>query len=464
GRLRDLAQAWLIRHQDKSIAGRPEEMVRHSDRPMARLHALCTLDGRAELPIATLRRALADQHATVRRHAIRVSESWLRQNHTQVLSWLEERVADDPHVRLQLAYSLGASTSPEAVELLARLAAAADDEYQTAAVLSSLGEHNLADFYHAIHGDLTTLGRFRASLLEMAIRMENAQVLHPLVSGLLESAESQQAAPSTLRSLTQAVKLVRRRKIRLTDELETSIAALAERLQQTARDDQASTGQRVAAIEFLTAVKHDVGQQVDLVSANEPVAVQLAAAESLIDDHIGELLTRLPTLSPKVRAGIVDLLLARRSSTLALVETLQKNKVPLQLIESGHRLAMQGHADDKIRQAASQWWMEGGNAADKKRLLQSYREVSPREGSAELGRKIFVKHCAACHRVQGLGHEVGPDLAGLRNRAPHALLTAILDPNAAVESKYQNYSLLTVDGMVASGIIVNESSTAIKLR
>ena len=48
-------------------------MATHSEQPLARLHALCTLDGLEALTVETLKLALTDKHAGVRRHAVRLT-------------------------------------------------------------------------------------------------------------------------------------------------------------------------------------------------------------------------------------------------------------------------------------------------------------------------------------------------------------------------------------------------------
>ncbi len=103
-------------------------------------------------------------------------------------------------------------------------------------------------------------------------------------------------------------------------------------------------------------------------------------------------------------------------------------------------------------------------STDKQALLHEYRLATPTDGDVTRGQAVFTKQCSACHRVKGVGHEVGPDLAALKNRSPQALLTAILDPNAAVEDKYRSYNVLTADGIVTTGMIAEESSTAIEMR
>jgi len=74
---RDMAQQMLLWRGDKSAVGALEKMATVSKRPLARLHALCTLDGLGALSAAVLRPCLSDAEPGVRRHAVRLSEPLL---------------------------------------------------------------------------------------------------------------------------------------------------------------------------------------------------------------------------------------------------------------------------------------------------------------------------------------------------------------------------------------------------
>ena len=63
----------------------------------------------------------------------------------------------------------------------------------------------------------------------------------------------------------------------------------------------------------------------------------------------------------------------------------------------------------------------------------------------------------------GEGIRIGPDLDGVGARAPEELLIAILDPNQSVEGTYQLWTARTKDGVLVSGRLVSETSTAIEL-
>jgi putative heme-binding domain-containing protein len=139
---RDVVQQMLIWRGDKSARGPLEAMVAECPRAVARLHALCTLDGLKTLSPQVVARALDDRHPGVRRHAVRLSEPFLAANPA-----LGERLTDlaedlDPQVRMQVAYTLGEWDDPRAGHALGRMALRyADDPYLTAAVVSSAMGH-----------------------------------------------------------------------------------------------------------------------------------------------------------------------------------------------------------------------------------------------------------------------------------------------------------------------------------
>jgi putative heme-binding domain-containing protein len=85
-------------------------------------------------------------------------------------------------------------------------------------------------------------------------------------------------------------------------------------------------------------------------------------------------------------------------------------------------------------------------------------------GDAIRGKRLFAKTCAACHRLQDVGNEVGPDLAALSNKTPQYLLIEILAPSKNVDSRYIEYVALTKNGRTFTGILASESATSITLR
>src|SRR5262249_9452877 len=85
------------------------------------------------------------------------------------------------------------------------------------------------------------------------------------------------------------------------------------------------------------------------------------------------------------------------------------------------------------------------------------------QGDSKSGLEVFSKHCATCHKLGSVGHEVGPDLASLGDKSPQALLIAILDPNRAVEARYVNYTATTKAGLSSTSALASEPGTSVTL-
>ena len=72
-------------------------------------------------------------------------------------------------------------------------------------------------------------------------------------------------------------------------------------------------------------------------------------------------------------------------------------------------------------------------------------------GEPVKGRELFFDaaddlNCAQCHRVRGIGAEIGPDLSGLANRPASEILRDIVLPGARLSSQQALYSLTTASG------------------
>jgi putative heme-binding domain-containing protein len=65
--------------------------------------------------------------------------------------------------------------------------------------------------------------------------------------------------------------------------------------------------------------------------------------------------------------------------------------------------------------------------------------------------------------LRDVGQQVGPDLASVGDKSPPSLLTAILDPNQAVEARYVNYMATTKNGLTFTGILAGETGASITL-
>jgi putative heme-binding domain-containing protein len=81
------------------------------------------------------------------------------------------------------------------------------------------------------------------------------------------------------------------------------------------------------------------------------------------------------------------------------------------------------------------------------------------------GKQIFeVANCVACHRTNGIGPQVGPDLAQLDAKMTQVeILRSLLEPSAKIDEKYRTHVFTTKSGNVVTGMILEESPARIKV-
>ena len=104
------------------------------------------------------------------------------------------------------------------------------------------------------------------------------------------------------------------------------------------------------------------------------------------------------------------------------------------------------------------------STADRAKVVASYATVPTLKGDAQRGHTFFTQQCAICHRLKNEGMEVGPDLAMVGDKPDDWLLTAIFDPNAAVEPRFQALVVKLKNGTEFSGIVAGETANNLTLR
>ncbi|WP_310821070.1 PVC-type heme-binding CxxCH protein [Stratiformator vulcanicus] len=96
------------------------------------------------------------------------------------------------------------------------------------------------------------------------------------------------------------------------------------------------------------------------------------------------------------------------------------------------------------------------------RKLALYDSISSMSGDHSAGAKVFKRACAACHKAGEAGAKYAPNLSDVGKRLkPAELVESILYPNAKLNPDYQTVNVLTVDGIIVTGLIVEETDEAV---
>lgn len=81
------------------------------------------------------------------------------------------------------------------------------------------------------------------------------------------------------------------------------------------------------------------------------------------------------------------------------------------------------------------------------------------------GKKMFAASgCYACHRFGNQGGMTGPDLTSAGRRySPHDLLDQVVHPSKVINEQFSAVKVLTLDGVVHTGVVVNLNGDSMTL-
>jgi putative membrane-bound dehydrogenase-like protein len=474
GTMRDLAAQMILWRHETAVAPALAKLAASASRPEVRVQALAVLDSLGRLTPEEVRRALDDRHPGVRRHAVRLAEKLLN-SEPDLGAAVLRRVYDDAQVRLQAAYTLGVWRDPRAGSALAMLVLAhLDDPHLAAAVLSSVHKDNVADVLATVLTSPHPPQAVMEGLLATAVGQGNREVLGRALARVMPT-EGGRPAGWQLRAVAALLDSLARRGQLPDAALDPAALAHVREAQRQARrlaeDDKAPADDRLGAIGLLglppARADEDATLLLSLLKPQNPVAVQSTALASLgrasSQDVAARLLAGWKSYSPGLRAQALGLLLGRDGWQRELLVALEKGRVSPGDLDAARRQRLLAHKDARVRDRAAGVFQSAGSA-DRRRVLAAYSAVLTLKGNAGRGRAVFARACATCHRLEGAGHDVGPDLVSVAPKPPEYILQEVLDPNRNVDSRYQEYVAQTSTGRTFTGILAAETATGITLR
>src|SRR5262249_14470848 len=204
----------------------------------------------------------------------------------------------------------------------------------------------------------------------------------------------------------------------------------------------------------------------ELLDGRQPFAVQTAAILALArfdDERAASILLRAWTaMSPKVRATAAEALFARPAWADAFLAEVEKGTIGRGDVDAARAELLKKYPDAHVRARAERVF--GIATARRQDVVAAYQKALHLKGDRERGKAIFKERCSTCHRLEGVGRQVGADLAAIRDRGLDAVLLNILDPNREALPQFQSYVLATTDGRVVTGIIAAETANSLTIR
>ncbi|MDA1164497.1 MAG: sulfatase-like hydrolase/transferase [Planctomycetota bacterium] len=477
----------------REITLKLQRLARDHSSATTRLHAIWTLNGISALTRQDVLQGMKDGDSHVRHDAVRLTKEWIDDD--GIFSSLRELSGDDnASVRFQVALALGESARPEATHVLASLAFKdGEDPWFVSGLLTSTRERS-----GAIISELTANQKFattgdasKGQLIKQLATVVGARCDVDELATLLKSFAGTPSAASessgvwwraaAISGLGQGLPRYRGDLGRMSlplllsnhpERLASAASGMDDFLSQSQKislDRKRPAADRAAAIELLAwrPFADAAPAFAELLESDQPAEVQTACISALSANGSEAaariVLDRWQVLGPALRDPALNLLLRRDSSTRLALDAMTAGTMQPSALSIDHRVRLLKHSDAALRAQATKLF---GGAVSSNRLAvaKQYQTALSLNASAEEGAKVFEKTCSKCHRINGKGHEVGPDLSDVRNRSHLALLYDILDPNSKVEPRFSAYTVVTIDGKLFNGLIVSESDEAVVLR
>jgi putative heme-binding domain-containing protein len=181
------------------------------------------------------------------------------------------------------------------------------------------------------------------------------------------------------------------------------------------------------------------------------------------------ILGRYREFNPAERADAIQTLATRPADALALLDAVEKGVVPARDLTATTARQLQSFGDRRIHEKLEKvWGTIRPTAREKAALMARYQaDLTPnRLKSADLaqGRLVFQRNCAQCHRLNGEGGDVGPELTGSDRANLSYILENVLDPSATVGRDYRLTTIATTDGRLLSGILREQNDQTLTIQ
>jgi len=416
-----------------------------------------TLLSQGKLMTSECVKLIGDESAHVREQALQMTEKleWKGHDSSPLHAALAKLVNDkDEKVRLQLACSLGELNFDWVADLLAELlnAAPAGSALQGAA-LSSVLPHLERVCGRA---DAKSAGM----LFRCALAVKNEKAIAALVArldGPTGIAELLGVLDEKDLSLAQFAKQVS------SPEAQAGLKKMADMLAKAA--EAVKTAKEAPPMAELALLASDREHR-EMVKAMLPeLWAKTGTAEVLrlvskLQPKGGPefLLERFEERTPAVRGQIIETLLSNDAWTLALI-----NRPEAKACDAATRARLVKHPKKDIAALAAKVFKESMSGT-RVAVLEKFKPALQLKGDAASGKTVFAQACMSCHKLEGVGLELGPDLRSVVLHDAEKLFNSILDPSAIIEPGFMAYHCTLRSGEQLYGIVNTETSNSLTLK
>ncbi len=194
--------------------------------------------------------------------------------------------------------------------------------------------------------------------------------------------------------------------------------------------------------------------QIDSEKA-EPLAQQLLEAEA-----------------PSILSAAIDVLGSDMQQTTQLAKRLLASKLPA-ATRPQIAAALQRHSaadsSGRTEELLRNLYKDGLSISLEPKEVERVKKLVLETGNSERGRDIFLRpeksQCIKCHRVEGVGGNIGPDLNKIsQTHTIEKIIESIVDPSREIKEGFETWTVVTTAGKVYGGLRISEGPPQFVLR
>jgi putative heme-binding domain-containing protein len=181
------------------------------------------------------------------------------------------------------------------------------------------------------------------------------------------------------------------------------------------------------------------------------------------------LLYRYSQLTSDEKQDVIQTLASRADFALALLGAVENKTVAVADISAVTARQLLALNSETVSKRLKEVWGEvRSTGAEKQKQIARYKNLLTPEflGNANLshGRLVYSRTCQKCHRLYGEGGNIGPDLTGSNRANLDYILENAFDPSAIIPREWRMSSVISADGRVLTGILIEDAPESIVLQ
>jgi putative heme-binding domain-containing protein len=511
---RALAQRLLSERNHAEIRPQLERLVFDDAAPRAgRMHALWALVGTGALDGPFHRRLLAHADPTLRAWGVRAAGNFGHLDADLVASVLALAADPAPDVRLQVAIAARKLNGVNAVPVLLEILSTAGDDKLIPHIvwqnLHPLVEDQAGEILdHVARTGVSHSPALRGAMPRLVERMlarkdpspaPVVRLIELLASGpkadpaaakmclalLAQRVQTREIAGDRLAGLKPGLEAVLAPILAgpVDQPLHLDAALLATTLGNTAGSDAVRkiylsagepAGRRLQSLEALVAA-HNSGVREAvagvLSDAKQPIDVrgQTLSALGRSDEPwvAAVVLADYARFEPELQPKAIDLLTQRPEWAYALLDAIGRREIPASALNVNQVRKLLASKDNTLVEKVTAQWgtLRTDRNPQREQVIVDVRHLlTERAGDPQAGQVVFNRVCGQCHKIYGVGQEVGPDLTSNGRSSLDQLLSNVLDPSLVIGAGYLARTVVTDDGRVLTGLPVEDNDQRLVLK